>query len=146
MFVTLTATKHTCLLISSTRVFLESVSLGWLHFKENLQQTHFQLFCRHLALKMSLQTKNTLTLFYRGGGDAVSSQGIPLIASWTAKGRMLKVCWPLSRIFWVINQDSAHSHVTHYVAMAMLLLNSAWCLHEQKCEKMPFFIKLNFNG
>ena len=32
--------------------FAESVSLGS-HFKENLQQTHFQMFCRHLALFLS---------------------------------------------------------------------------------------------
>ena len=49
VFVNLKATKHTCLFISSTRILSESASLGS-HFRKNLQQTHFQLFCQYLAL------------------------------------------------------------------------------------------------
>ena len=47
MFVTLTATKHLPV-DQQHKSFARTVSLGS-HFKENLQQTHFQLFCRHLA-------------------------------------------------------------------------------------------------
>ena len=64
MFVKLTATKHTCLFISNTRVLSESASLGS-HFRENLQQTHFQLFCQHRALLLSNKESNKLNFMMK---------------------------------------------------------------------------------
>ena len=75
MFVTLTATKHTCLLIRSTRVLPESDSLGR-YFRENLQQTHFQLFCRPILpasgliyLKERIIESNKLNLMMKYHSD-----------------------------------------------------------------------------
>ena len=70
-FIKLTATKHTCLFISSTpgstRVLSESASLGS-HFRENLQQAHFSVvlpISGLISLQKGLLKRNKLNFMMK---------------------------------------------------------------------------------